>query len=86
MHRNLCFIMGREKPWFGASKQPFSNLLFHKTVLKILFIRYLHTSKCEMRRTFLRTPGSPQASVTVETPAHYAPTPLLQICSIFPRW
>ena len=23
-----------------------------------------------MRRPFLRTPGSPQASVTVETPAH----------------
>ena len=36
-----------------------------------------------MRRSFPRTPGSPQASVTVETPAHNAPTPLLQIDSIF---
>ena len=27
-----------------------------------------------MRRTFLRTSGSPQAPATVETPAHYAPT------------
>lgn len=27
-----------------------------------------------MRRTFLRIRGSPQASTTVETPAHYAPT------------
>lgn len=35
-----------------------------------------------MRRTFLRTPGSPQASVTVETPAHYARTLLLQIGSL----
>ena len=34
-----------------------------------------------MRRSFLRTPSSPQASVTVETPAHYAPTPLLLIGS-----
>lgn len=35
-----------------------------------------------MRRTFPRTPSSPQASVTVETPAHYAPTLLLQIGSL----
>ena len=34
-----------------------------------------------MRRSFPRTPSSPQASVTVETPAHYAPTPLLLISS-----
>lgn len=34
-----------------------------------------------MRRSFLRTPGSPQASVTVETPAHYALTLLLLIGS-----
>ena len=35
-----------------------------------------------MRRSFPRTPSSPQASVTVETPAHYAPTPLLLIGSL----
>ena len=27
-----------------------------------------------MRRSFLRTSGSPQAPAIVETPAHYAPT------------
>ena len=34
-----------------------------------------------MRRTFLRIPGSPQAIATVETPAHYTPTLLLQFGS-----
>ena len=34
-----------------------------------------------MRRPFLRIPGSPQASTTVETPAHYALTLLLLIGS-----
>lgn len=33
-----------------------------------------------MRRTFLRIPGSPQATTTVETPAHYALT--LICCSL----
>ena len=28
----------------------------------------------KMRRSFLRTSGSPQAPAIVETPAHYAPT------------
>ena len=39
-----------------------------------------------MRRPFLRIPGSPQAIATVETPAQYAPTLLLQFGSSFRRW
>jgi len=42
--------------------------------------------KMKIRRTFPRTPSSPQASATVETPAHYAPTLLLLIGSVCPRW
>ena len=35
-----------------------------------------------MRRPFPRTSGSPQAIATVETPAHYAPTLMLQFGSV----
>ena len=36
-----------------------------------------------MRRTFPRIPSSPQATPTVETPAHYAPTPLWSLALLF---
>ncbi len=36
-----------------------------------------------MRRTFLRIPGSPQATPVVETSAHYAPTLFLELALLF---
>ena len=36
-----------------------------------------------MRRTFLRTSGSPQAPAIVETPAHYAPTLFCRLARLF---